>query len=150
VSVAGDMLASAKGGVMWDQPSSGNARAYDPAHHSLAALLMARGERFAAGIVAMSHYRSDCVDNWDGGQFLVTLDVPAQAYDQARNDLYPSLSAACEDIVGSEHYAGLHLGVLAPVEDSEWASKLIDILRLRRVPSERLDVAPLEAGVSAS
>ena len=68
---------------------------YDSAHHSLAALLMARGETFAAGVVAISRYRSYCIDNLDGGQYEVTLEVPAEAYDQARGDLMACLRAAC-------------------------------------------------------
>jgi hypothetical protein len=113
---------------------------YDTTHHSLASLLMARGERLAAGVVALSRYRSDRVDNFDGGQYEVTLEVLAEAYDQARGELRSCLDQACEDIIGHGHYAGLQIRVLAPHEDPDWAAKLIDVLRLRRVPSERIDV----------
>jgi len=116
---------------------------YDSAHHSLAALLMARGETFAAGVVAISRYRSYCIDNLDGGQYEVTLEVPAEAYDQARGDLMACLRAACEDVVGADHYAGLVIRVLAPPPDPEWTSKLVEILRMRRVPSERMDLPAL-------
>lgn len=117
--------------------------AYDAAHHSLAALLMARGETFAAGVVALSRYRSYCVDNLDGGQYEVALEVPAEAYDQARGELLECLRAACEDVVGAGNYAGLTIRVLAPPPDSDWATKLIDVLRLRRVPSERISTPAL-------
>ena len=105
---------------------------------------MARGERRAAGVVALSRYRSDRVDNFDGGQYEVTLEVSAEAYDQARGELRSCLDAACEDIIGHGNYAGLQIRVLAPPEDPDWAAKLIDVLRLRRVPSERIDVPAIE------
>ena len=64
----------------------------------------------------------------------------AWPYDQARGELRSCLEQACEDIIGHGHYAGLQIRVLAPHEDPDWAAKLIDVLRLRRVPSERIDV----------
>ena len=128
---------------MRNKPPSGVEDAYDPARHSLAALLLARGETFAAGVVALSRFRSYCVDNLDGGQYEVTLEVPAEAYDQARGELVGCLRAACEDVVGAGSYAGLVIRVLAPPPDPEWASKLVVVLRLRRVPSERAETPAL-------
>lgn len=117
---------------------------YDPSHHSVASLRTARGEHLAAGIVALSRYRSGLVDNFDGGQYEVTLEVPAEAYDQACGALRSCLDAACNDVTGHGHHAGLQLLVLPPSHDPDWAAKLLDVLRLRRVPSERIEVPAIE------
>jgi hypothetical protein len=53
------------------------------------------------------------------------------------------LRAAYEDVVGAGSYAGLMIRVLVPPPDPEWAGKLVDVLRLRRVPSERADTPVL-------
>jgi hypothetical protein len=112
---------------------------YYPDHHALAKLLLARDERLAAAVVAMSDYRSDCVDNWDGGQYEVTLAVPAEAYDQVCDELYKPIDKACEAVVGAERYRGLCVRVLSPAAEADWAAKLLNELGVHRVPSERID-----------
>jgi hypothetical protein len=112
---------------------------YDPDHHAVANLLLAREERLAAAIVAMSDYRSACVDNWDGGQYEVSLAVPAEAYDQVCDELYEPIDKACGAVVGAERYRGLRVRVLPPVANIDWAVKLLNELGVHRVPSERID-----------
>ncbi len=60
---------------------------YDTTQHSLASLLLNRGHSLAAAVVAMARYRCDQVDNLAGGQYEITLEVPAEAYDIARGEL---------------------------------------------------------------
>lgn len=123
---------------------------YDPDHHSIAHLLMARGELLAAGLVALSRYRTDCVDNWNGGQYRATLEVPAEAFDQVCGELRKCLDAACRDVIGSDSYSGLQICVLAPPEDPDWAVALIGVLELRRIPSQRIDVPILDVVSTSS
>lgn len=55
---------------------------FEADRHAIARLLQARGEAHAAAIVALSVYRPDHVDNWDGGQYEATLEVPPEFYGQ--------------------------------------------------------------------
>lgn len=116
---------------------------YERDRQALAQLLQARGEQHAAAIVAVSSYRDDCVDNWDGGQYEVTLAVPPEAYDHARTEFRDAIDLACADIVGHGRYRGLEICVRRPPYDPEWVAKVVDALDRRWVPSERVDTAAL-------
>lgn len=59
---------------------------------TIAELLLARGLKKAAAIVAMSGYRSDCVDNWNGGQYEVVQSVPAAQFDAVGADSRAALT----------------------------------------------------------
>lgn len=110
---------------------------YDTTQHSLASLLMNRRHNLTAAVVAMSRIRCDRVDNLDGGQYEITLEVPTEAYDITRGELLDCLDQGCQDIIGQEHYVGLRIRVLPPPANPDWAAQLIDDLRARRVRPAR-------------
>ncbi|MEB3023570.1 hypothetical protein [[Mycobacterium] crassicus] len=114
---------------------------FEADRHAIARLLQARGEAHAAAIVALSVYRPDHVDNWDGGQYEATLEVPPEFYDQvAGGELAVAISQAAEAIIGPGHYAGLNTRVLAQSPNPDWVEEVVNSLRARRVASERLDL----------
>ena len=95
---------------------------------ALAQLLLARGHDRAAALVATATYTADQVDNWDGGQYEVTLAVPAGAYDAASTELHALLSSAAEAIVGAQHYRGLLVTVRRPGLAPGWEAGLLEVI----------------------
>lgn len=93
-----------------------------------AQLLLARGHDRAAAVVATATYTADQVDNWDGGQYEVTLGVPAGAYDAASTELHDVLSSAAEAIVGAMHYRGLLVTVRRPGLAPGWEAGLLEVI----------------------
>lgn len=116
---------------------------FEADRHAIARLLQARGEPHAAAIVALSIYRPDHVDNWDGGQYEATLEVPPEFYDQvAGGEFAAVIGQAAEAIIGSGHYAGLNVRVLAQQPNPEWVEEVVNSLRARRITSERIATEP--------
>lgn len=114
---------------------------FEADRRAIARLLQARGEAHAAAIVALSVYRPDHVDNWVGGQYEATLEVPPEFYDQvAGGEFAAVISQAAEAIIGSGHYAGLNTRVLAQSPNPDWVEDVVSSLRSRRVASERVDL----------
>jgi hypothetical protein len=75
-------------------------------------LLRHRGHDAAALVVAASKLTSDCVDNWDGGQYEVTLAVPAVMYDGACTEAVKAeLTAVAEAVVTAKHFRGLEISL---------------------------------------
>ena len=100
---------------------------------AIAALLMARGEAHAAGIVAVSVYQSSFTGGFvDDGGFRATLWVPPELYDRANDDFREPIGAACAAVVIGEPFLGLNLRVRRPPYDSEWAAKVINSLEPSR------------------
>lgn len=95
---------------------------------TMAELLLARGHQKAAAIVAMSDYRSDCIDNWDGGQYEVVLSVPAAQFDAVDEDSRAALEQAARDVTGDKHFAGLGLEVKLIDPRPGWERELFDRL----------------------
>jgi hypothetical protein len=97
-------------------------------------LLRHRGNEAAALVVAASELNSDCVDNWDGGQYEVTLAVPAVMYDGARSDeVLAQLSAAAEAVVTTKHFRGLEITLRRGEAPAGWdAAAFADIMRTTR------------------
>lgn len=94
----------------------------------MAELLLARGQQKGAAIVAVSGYRSDCVDNWDGGQYEVVLTVPAAQFDAVDEDTRAALEAAARDVTGAAHFSGLCLEVQLLNPEPGWERELFDRL----------------------
>ena len=119
-----------KGAPVWDlwdsqvddQHAAQNARE----HRTMAELLLTRGQRIAAAIVAASTYSSDFVDNWDGGQYEVVLGVPAVAFDQVGDSMREVLSAAARDITGHGHFRGLIVQVRLQDPEPDWQRILLE------------------------
>ena len=99
-------------------------------------LLRHRGHDAAALVVSASELTSDCVDDWDGGQYEVTLAVPAVLYDGARSDaVTAALSAAAEAVITAKHFRGLELTLRRVDAPPGWeAAAFADIMRTERSP----------------
>ena len=84
-------------------------------------LLRHRGKDAAALVVAASELTSDCVDNWDGGQYEVTLAVPAVMYDGACSEaVRADLTAAAEAVVTTKHFRSLKITLRRGDAPSGW------------------------------
>jgi len=94
-------------------------------------LLRHRGHEAAALVVASSELTSDCVDNYGGGQYEVTLAVPAVMYDGARRDeVLAQLSAAAQAVVTSGHFHGVEITLRRGEAPAGWdAAAFADIMR---------------------
>ncbi|PJE02738.1 hypothetical protein [Mycobacterium sp.] len=117
-----------------------NSDPFEAERHAIARLLQSRDEPHAAAIVALSIYRPERVDNWDGGQYEAVLEVPPEFYDQATGEFADPISKAAEAVIGSGHYDGLNIRVLAQSHHPEWVEDVVSSLRARRVASERVGV----------
>jgi len=82
-------------------------------------------------VVAASELTSDCVDNWNGGQYEVTLAVPAVMYDGACSKaVRAELSAAAEAVVTTKHFRGLEITLRRGVAPPGWdAAAFAEIIR---------------------
>lgn len=94
-------------------------------HRTMSALLIARGQRAAAAVLAASTYTSDCVDNWDGGQYEVVIAVPAVLFDRIDSETRAALEHAAKDIVGVEHFRGLVIQVRLMDPEPGWQQVLL-------------------------
>src|SRR5579884_3063044 len=99
----------------WDEKAAARAAAdasrFDRERRTLAEILLARGHAKAAALVAISMYRCDRVDNWDGGQFETVLSVPATQFDLVTGDIREAIESAALAITGAGHFAGLSVEV---------------------------------------
>lgn len=111
-------------------------------------LLRQRGCEGAALIVASSGWRSDCVDNWDGGQYEVELAVPAALYDVARDEaVLAELNAAAEAVVGEKHFRGVVIALARSAAPAGWdATMASDIVAAAR--SRQQQPAQIESGTA--
>lgn len=98
---------------------------------TVAELLVTRGQDRAAAIVAVSAYESNCVDNWDGGQYEVDLAVPAYLFDQVTEPIRTALDGAVGAVIGTGHYRGLSVSVRMSDPTPGWDNELIAFLRTR-------------------
>lgn len=114
---------------------------YESQRCAIAQLLDARGHAEAAAIVAVSVYRPDLVDNWNGGQYEAVLEVAPELYDQATGEFSEAISSAAEAMIGSDCYRGLRVCLLAAPHPPDWVEEVVRGLRPVRVASERIDVA---------
>jgi hypothetical protein len=90
---------------------------------AMCALLRARGQDEAALIVAAARWSTDCVDNWNGGQYEAVLSVPPVLYDAAgKKPLIDHLGSAAEALIGTENFRGLRLALRRgdPTEGWDW------------------------------
>lgn len=127
---------------MWDDSDEDREYELDRDRHALAQLLQARGETRAAATVAVSQYSTSYVGD---GKSNVTLAVPAELYDIARNELCRSLTEACADIVGREHFDHVIFRVLRPPYESNWVAEIVRLLDRQWVPSERITNRALDS-----
>ena len=116
----------------WDDPFGPDADEEDlrlaRERRTIAELLLARGHQKAAAIVAISGYRSDCVDNWNGGQHEVVLSIPAAQFDAVDADSRAALEDAARVVTGERHFAGLSLEVQLVDPRPGWERDLFDRL----------------------
>lgn len=119
------------------------AEAWERDRKTMAELLLTRGEGHAAALVAISEYRSDMVDNWDGGQYEVDIALPAVAYDKADEAVRGAMTKAAQDIVGHGHFQGLKVSVRRSALTPNWDRDIFDFVR---GPSGRRDPAELSTG----
>lgn len=95
---------------------------------TLVQLLDAAGQPALALVIAGGEYRSDCVDNWDGGQYEVTLGVPPEHVFNITDEHRQHLDRCMQVIVGEKHYRGVVVGVrlseYQPGWDVEFAQQL--------------------------
>ncbi|WP_255784568.1 hypothetical protein [Mycobacteroides abscessus] len=111
---------------------------YESQRCAIAQLLDARGHTAAAAIVAVSVYRPDLVDNWNGGQYEAVLEVPPELYDQANGEFSDAISSAAEAMIGSDCYQGLRVCLLAAPPRPDWVEEVVRGLRPVHVASERI------------
>ncbi len=113
-------------------------------------LLRQRGHEGAALIIASSGWRSDCVDNWDGGQYEVDLAVPAALFDAARDQaVLAELSAASEAVVGEKHFRGVSVSLARGEAPAGWdAAMAADIVAAARARQPRQPTAQIESGTA--
>lgn len=107
--------------------------------HAIARLLHARGQTEAAAIVAVSVYRPDLVDNWNGGQYEAVLEVAPELYDKANGEYGDAISSAAEALIGSDCYQGLRICLLAAAPQPGWVEEVVRGLRPIHVASERIN-----------
>lgn len=129
---------------MWGDAEHDLDHQYEQDRQAMARLLEARGEQFAAAIVAVSSYHDVCVDNWDGGQYEAVLAVPPELYDQARDDFAKVIDQACANLIGVGRYRGLEITLRRTPVDQDWVTKILDALNSRWVSSERMDLSELD------
>jgi len=103
---------------------------------TLVQLLDAAGQPALALVVAGSEYRSDCVDNWDGGQYEVTLGVPPEHIFNITDEHRQHLDRCLQVIVGEKHYRGVTVGVRLAEHQPGWDTEFAQRLWAR------LDAAP--------
>jgi hypothetical protein len=116
---------------MWDARerwADGEAHRREQQRQALAALPAARGEQAAAAIVAMSDWRTDLVDNWNGGQYRGVLAVPPTCYDVVDGELRDALAGAAGAILGVG-FAGLDIEVRLGDAAPGWDVELLTWLR---------------------
>ncbi|MBE5471750.1 hypothetical protein [Mycobacteroides abscessus] len=111
---------------------------YEADRHAIARLLHARGKTEAAAIVAVSVYRPDLVDNWNGGQYEAVLEVAPELYDKANDEYRDVISSAAEARIGSDCYQGLRICLLAAAPQPDWVAEVVRGLQPIRVASERI------------
>lgn len=107
------------------------ALAWEHDRKTLAELLVSRRQDKAAALVALAEYRSEMVDGYDGGQYEVTLAVPAALFDQADEEVTKAVDDAANVIVGPGHYAGLVVSVRRSIATPGWDAELIEFIRSR-------------------
>lgn len=131
----------------WQQHASASHPASDEdERRTIAELLLARGEDRAAAIVAMSSYSSVQVDNWNGGQYEVSLSVPAAFFDRVDEPARAALAAAAEAVVGTAQFAGLDLSVKRSVAVPGWDAQLLTELSDRWREPDQASRPALPAG----
>ncbi|MCA2296675.1 hypothetical protein JF735_24055 [Mycobacterium avium] len=109
---------------------------------AIAALLMARDHPHAAGIVAVSEFRSSYTGGFtDDGGFVATLSVPPELYDRALTEFREPITAACVAVVARQPFLGVEFHVRRPRYDAHWVEAIISVLEPRWVPSERVPTA---------
>lgn len=79
-------------------------------------------------MVAMSGYRSDCVDNWNGGTFEVVLSIPVAQFDQVDAETRSALETAARDIIGDDHFSSLGVEVRLLDAEDGWEQELFNRL----------------------
>lgn len=109
---------------------------------TLVQLLDAAGQPELVLVVAGSEYRSDCVDNWDGGQYEITLGVPPEHIFKITDEHRAQLERCAQVIVGEKHYRGLTVGVRLAEHEPGWDVEFAQQLWAR------LDAADVAAPVT--
>lgn len=128
----------------WDSPQARAQRAAElhteaeRDRQAMCELLRHRGQDGAALIVAAAQLTSDCVDNWDGGQYEVNLSVPAVMYDVASGEeVRAQLSAAAEAVVTAKHYRRLEITLRRGGAPAGWdAAVFADIVTAARAHAQ--------------
>jgi len=128
----------------WDSPQAQAQRAAEihseaeRDREAMCELLRHRGQDRAALVVAAAQLTSDCVDNWDGGQYEVTLAVPAVMYDAASGEeIRAQLSAAAEAVVTAKHFRGLEITLRRGDAPFGWdAAVFADIIQAVRTHAQ--------------
>ncbi len=104
---------------------------YERERHTLVQLLDAAGQPALALVIAGSEYRRDCVDNWDGGQYEVTLGVPAEHIFNISSEHREHLERCLKVIVGEKHYQSLTVRVRLAEHQPGWDTSLAERLWAR-------------------
>jgi hypothetical protein len=130
---------------VWDDPDIEQEYEFDRDRHALAQLLQVRRNHLAAKTVAVSRYSSAYVGE---GKSQVTLAVPAELYDAARNEFREAISAACADIVGGDGLGDVVFRVLRPPYDEDWVANVVNAVESRWVASERVDTPAIDQAAS--
>lgn len=96
---------------------------------TLARLLLARGHRRAAAIVAMATFRSLLVDGWDNGQYDGVLSVPAELYDRVDEQSRDVIAEAARAVIGPARFSELCVEIQLSELVSGWDVELLTRLR---------------------
>ena len=135
---------------LWDalvrQSAEEEARRRQQARQALAALLAVRGQRAAAAIVAVSGWRTDLVDNWNGGQYRAVLEVPPASYDLVTGDLRDALARAAGDVVG-DGFTEFTVEVKIDEAQPGWDEQLLTWLREQQGTGNGTPAEPVVHGL---
>ena len=124
----------------WDSPRAHAQREFtrlreaELDREAMCHLLRHRGFEGAALVVAASELTSDRVDDWDGGQYEVTLAVSIETYDIARTEpVFEQLKEAAEAIITIQHFRGLAITLRRGEAPVGWDSEILfEILAMER------------------
>ncbi len=95
-------------------------------HRTMADLLLARDQVWAAATVAASLYSSYRVDEWEGGQYEVTIAVPAAVFDRVDAETRTALEEAARDVIGERHFRGLLVEIRLQDPEPGWQRALLE------------------------
>lgn len=104
---------------------------YERERRTLVQMLDGAGQPELALVVAASEYGRDHVDDWDGGQYEVSLGVPPEYVFNITDEHRSELNRCLSVIVGERHYRGLIVGARLAEYQPGWDAEFVQRLWAR-------------------